>query len=523
VVLRGLRRADEAATRGSARNLAYALNTALPPGPTLKGLVAPWAGLVDAYWGVAMVVLAIVALVTRPRADRDAPWLFAGVALVALVFSFGGATPVLPWLVKHVPGFGLFREPNRYKIVSAIALAVVAGHGVAALVDEDRARRRRALVYLGAVVVALAGLLLLLRGVAVKPPAPGAPGVGLSLVLLVLGGALLGGLGFTPGRLRYGLVAATLVVIAWDTSSFASGFLAAREAPVDDQEDRRFLAGLGDVAREWRVYDEYVMEQRPGARLRVRDFRGYPSGDPFDDLRYAEVRARFKQSPELVAAFNIGWVLHGPHHRNGTSKNFIVQPPDRSAPTRFRRLDEHRFEVVDPAPLVAWYGAAQVVPDRAQALDALVAEERASGLRTRAVVEQGDIPGALAGRLAALAAAAETPASLPGKVLDYGENAIRVAVDAPARGVVVLNEKMLPGWEATIDGQPAPAFRANYMLRAVVVPPGAHTIVWSYHPPRYAFFLALWLAGAASLVAAGVSAWRARRGADVASAPPVTV
>jgi hypothetical protein len=510
VVLPGLTMADESATRGSARNLSYALNTALPVGATLKGLVAPWAGLVDAYWGIAMVVLAIVALVTRPRADRDAPWLFAGVALVALVLAFGGATPVLPWLVKHVPGFGLFREPNRYKIVSAIALAVVAAHGAAALVDEDRARRRRALLALGGAVVALAATMLLLRGVG-KPPAPGAPGMGLSLVLLGLGAALLGELAFTPARFRPVLVVGVLAMIGWDTSSFASGFLAAREAPVDDQEDRRFLAGLGDVAREWRVYDEYVMEQRPGARLRIRDFRGYPSGDPFDDLRYAEVRARFKQNPELVAAFNIGWVLHGAHHRNGTSKNFIVQPPDRSAPTRFKKLDEHRFEVVDPAPLCAWYGAAQIVPARAQALDALVAEERASGLRTRAIVEKDDVPGALAEPLAALAAAAETPASIPGRLLDYGENAIRVAVDAPARGVVVLNEKMLPGWQVTVDGQPAPAFRANYLLRAVLVPPGAHTIVWSYHPPRYAFFLALWLAGAASLIAAGVSAWRARR------------
>jgi hypothetical protein len=511
VVLPGLTMADESATRGATRNLTYALNTALPPAPTLKGLVAPWAGLVDAYWGVAMVVLAIVALVTRPRADRDAPWLFTGVAFVALVLAFGGATPVLPFLVKHVPGFGLFREPNRYKIAAAIALAVVAAHGVAALVDEDRARRRRALVTLAATVGGLAALMLLFRalGAAAKP---GAPGIGLSLALLVLGGALLAGLAFTPARFRGVLVAATLVLIGWDTSSFASGFLAAREAPVDDQEDRRWLAGLGDVAREWRVYDEYVMEQRPGARLRVRDFRGYPSGDPFDDLRYSEARARFKQSPELVAAFNIGWVLHGAHHRNGTSKNFIVQPPDRTAPTRFRKLDEKRFEVVDPAPLVAWYGAAQVVTTRAQALDALVAEERASGLRTRAVVEQADVPAALAEPIAALAAAPEaTPASVAGRLLAYDANEIRVAVDAPARGVVVLNEKMLPGWEATIDGQAAPVFRANFLLRAVVVPPGAHTIVWTYHPPRYAFFLLLWLAGAASILAAGGSAWRARR------------
>jgi len=511
VVLPGLTLAADSATRGAARNLTYALNTALPVGFTLKGLVAPWAGIVDAYLGLAVLALALTALIVRPRADRWAPVLFFFVGAVALLVAFGGNTPLLPWLVGHVPGFGLFREPNRYKTVTAMALAVVGGHGVAALVDEDAARRRHARLVLAGVLAVLAALLLVLRGLGHLPVRQGESGIGLSLVLLGLGGALLLALSAVPARFRAALIAATLGLVWWDTASFAYGFVNAREAPTDDQEDRRFLADLGDVERQWRVYDEFVMEQRPGSRLRIRDLRGYPSGDPFDDLRYAEVRERLKRNPELVAAFNVAWVLHGPHHRNGKMKNFITQPPDRTVPTRFKKLDERRFAVIDPAPLVAWYGAAQIVPGKPQALDALCAEEAASGLRTRAVVERADVPPVLAEPLAALAALPEAPAPAVGRLLEYGANRLRMAVDAPQAGVVVLNEKMLPGWQASVDGQDAQAFRANYMLRAVLVPAGAHTIEWSYHPPRYRLFLALWLTGLAALAAAALSAWRARR------------
>ena len=93
-------------------------------------------------------------------------------------------------------------------------------------------------------------------------------------------------------RWRPWLGAALIAALYVDATSFGSRFAAVREAAVDDQEDRRAIADLGDVSGEFRVYDEFVMEQRPGSRLRVRDFRGYPSGDPFDDARYAQVRAR---------------------------------------------------------------------------------------------------------------------------------------------------------------------------------------------------------------------------------------
>ena len=52
----------------------------------------------------------------------------------------------------------------------------------------------------------------------------------------------------------------------------------------------------------------------------------------------------------------------------------------------------------------------------------------------------------------------------------------------PAPALLVLSETYYPGWQATLDGQPVPLLRADYVLRAVPVPAGEHTVELIFRP-----------------------------------------
>ncbi|MFM7813411.1 MAG: hypothetical protein ACKO66_02720 [Flavobacteriales bacterium] len=52
--------------------------------------------------------------------------------------------------------------------------------------------------------------------------------------------------------------------------------------------------------------------------------------------------------------------------------------------------------------------------------------------------------------------------------------------------LAVFSEIYYPaGWVCRVDGNEVPTLRANYILRAAVIPAGDHTIEWSFEPSSY--------------------------------------
>ncbi len=68
------------------------------------------------------------------------------------------------------------------------------------------------------------------------------------------------------------------------------------------------------------------------------------------------------------------------------------------------------------------------------------------------------------------------------RITDYQANQITLKATSPRGGEVILTDLFYPGWEVTVDGQPAEPHRVEGMYRGVTVTAGEHSIVWQYRP-----------------------------------------
>ena len=73
------------------------------------------------------------------------------------------------------------------------------------------------------------------------------------------------------------------------------------------------------------------------------------------------------------------------------------------------------------------------------------------------------------------------------RLVRYANTEIVVEVDAPSGGILVLNDVWHPWWRATVGGVETEILRANVIFRAVVVPPGKHSVRFTFEPLRGAW------------------------------------
>jgi hypothetical protein len=93
-------------------------------------------------------------------------------------------------------------------------------------------------------------------------------------------------------------------------------------------------------------------------------------------------------------------------------------------------------------------------------------------------------------------------------IMEYGADEIELETSTGARGLLVLSEVYYPAWKAYVDGEPVPLHKADYLLRAVPVPAGDHTIELRYESRTLQLGIAISLA--ASLALAALAFFRVR-------------
>jgi hypothetical protein len=93
----------------------------------------------------------------------------------------------------------------------------------------------------------------------------------------------------------------------------------------------------------------------------------------------------------------------------------------------------------------------------------------------------------------------------------YSNERVELSVLTPITAYVVLSDVFYPSWTATLDGQPAPVYPANFAFRAVLAPPGEHRVAFAFEPAAWRVGAAISALTVIGLIAFGVIAWRRRR------------
>ena len=438
---------------------------------------------VNAYFGALMVVLAIVAL-SSARAKADTPpapgmrhlAVFAGLVVLSLLLALGANTPVYRLLYVVVPMFSWFREPSRALVIAELGFAVLAGAAVHRLAAGDRRARSNGLFAMGALaLVSLVGCVALRSGwvpdaaLARLHQRGGTPPAAVLLESAAQLGSRMGWLGVLAlamvaafaasarPRAERGAVIA-ICALLWLEPLLFSG---------------RFVV-TGPLANfRWEPPIPALLAQHAQQRFRVIDSR-HP--------RHFNLGMSYRVGTPNGYDGSIG-------ARYNRFVNAILQaPPGEYAPvvgidrdSRLLDLLNVRYVFLPQAQIMtrpnalggAWLVAqARHEPDDEKALQAL----RTGSVDPRTTVLLHDPDARALG-----------PSSGPvvGSVRFVAEEPNRLVLEArgdrPA--YLVLSEMHRDGWSATVDGAPAPVVRANYLLRAVALPAGAHRVELAYWPP----------------------------------------
>jgi len=88
-------------------------------------------------------------------------------------------------------------------------------------------------------------------------------------------------------------------------------------------------------------------------------------------------------------------------------------------------------------------------------------------------------------------------------IVSYSPKRLTVKTRSSEPGILLLNDRWHPDWKVTVDGQPAPLLRANFLMRGVAVGTGEHLVEYRFEPANRSLWVSF-SALATGLVLMGV-------------------
>ena len=446
------------------------------------------------FAGVAVLVLSPLGAWWAWSRERSVAIALAGIGLISVGIVYGPLTP----LTGRLPGLGNSNN-ERLLLVICFSVAALGGLGLDALLQTPRRlpfRAPRAALWIGGaglVVMAAAGLALVLRGQAVDGWLPAYHSY-IGFWIAVGLASLVTALTFVVGGLSGGdrrVAAGGLCALALIEAAIFAGPFNPRE-PLDTVPPRspslswlqahaagRSVAALGTA-----------LIPETAALYGLSDARGYEIlTDPREQLFWSRADPGYSDV-SLIMTF----VRPGAEWLAAAGVAYVMMPSNGSLPGTTTVYNEGGVAIAEvPGPRSFAYAAASVA--RANGPDEAAAMLAQAPLGP--VVIEGCCP---------------VGGSADVNVTSRAPSRVDLTVSAPSKVTVVVQQSFAPGWEATIDGRAATIMPANLLFQAVTVPAGRHLLALRYRPPSVTLgeITSALAALALLLVAVAPRLWRRR-------------
>jgi hypothetical protein len=438
------------------------------------------------YLGLGGFLLAAASLVLPLARGRS--WRLSGFFSVtfgaALLLALGDNVPFLEPLSSAVPGLKLFRYPQKWLMLAAFALSVLAAAGVFEL---ERLRLRP----LAAVLAALAlGDLFLAGG----------PFLERRLVsTAVYAKEILPRIDELPG----GPGAHDRLLRLPTNGAFASAELE-KLVLYEEAQGRPSR----DLLIAWNIQ---TLLGNNASRAGVRQVGGISSFSFRISERLWQEAARRGKVARLADLLAARWIFTTPEDaarfrgRPGLDGLLPESPPAASRRSELGLIEFHRRPTALPRAAIV---PAAVTAGEEEALGILFADD----FDPRRLVVLAGAPARPAPDELFRTGSRDAAGTV--EIIEDGLDRIVLEVESAAGGWLLLNDSYDRGWKAEVGGRPAPVFRANLQARAVAVPAGRTRIAMRYDPTSLRWGLAV---SVLSLLALG-ALWRggtppaARRG-----------
>jgi len=449
-----------------------------------------------------------------PRLLQVVPF-FGALLPVSLILAMGWNTPVYLWVFNYIPGFNFFQAPARLLIWYTVAMAVLAGVGAQLFrsTAQNRPNWRRLLAACVALTAAgfLGNFFLASREVTFLSA------VKITGVLLILSITLLlvrpqketsrplkvaGWQGLVLIFVAVDLLLAALPLVPTLPASIYTQPIASAQPLKNGPEQERFFVSntfaystVFDTYFRFRAFGPAQTDFWQGLKESLVPNFGVYTGLPAannDDPLLVEHRqqltrrlatANAHRRARLLGLMNVGY--------------FIGDQAGQDWPQIYRSNALTIWRVPNPLPRAYFVPQARYVSSPADVLSTLTAANFDS--RREVVIMNKDVNPPQHGN--------NVDSSAVGSVAVAAQTAqhVQLSVDTPGVGFVVLTDTYYPGWQATVDGQPAKIWQANLAFRAVAVEAGQHTVDFYYRP--YSFTIGLWASAITGLAIAVAIIW----------------